>query len=89
MREPAVGSGAVPVLHARGDDHHAAGRELLRGLALLLVPTFAGGADEDLPAALVGAVYVPCVAASRLERDVEQGKLAVFGVGQGVEEARR
>lgn len=82
VREPAVGLRPVPVLDARGDDRHAAGNESLRGYPpLFLVPAAAGGADKDLPAALIGVMYVLCVAASRFERDVEQGELALFNVG--------
>lgn len=57
------------------------GTSLCAGTPLFLVPAAAGGADKDLPAALIGVMYVLCVAASRFERDVEQGELALFNVG--------
>ena len=65
MAEPAVLRRAVPVLHARGDVHHITGRERLRALSPRLIPAAPGDAQENLSAALVGAVNMPVVAASR------------------------
>ena len=75
MLEPAVGRGAVPVLDAGGDVHRDARRHLDGGLAPFLVVAAAGGADEDLPAAGLGVVDVPVVAAAGLERHAEGGNL--------------
>lgn len=50
MRKPAVGFGAVPMLDARRDCHDCTGNELACRLSFLLIPPFAGGADQDLSA---------------------------------------
>lgn len=63
VAEPAVPLGAVPVLDLRRDDDDSAGLQADRLFALLLVPTLAGGADQQLPAALGGVVDMPVVPA--------------------------
>ena len=85
MGEPAVLGCAVPVLDLGRDDHRIAGGEGLRGLAPLLIPAAAGGAQQDLPAALGRMVDVPVVAAARLEGDVGD-RDAVF-TAEGLEVA--
>ena len=56
MREPAVRSRAVPVLHADRNVHHVAGVQLRRRLALLLIVAAPGHTDQNLTAALRGVV---------------------------------
>ena len=80
--EPAVGRGAVPVLHVGRDVDHVARSEADGLLALLLVPAASGHADEHLPAALRGAVDVPVVAAAGLEGHVVEGNLLARDGGQ-------
>ncbi len=70
MTEPAAGLCTVPVLDVCGNGDDIAGHEALGRLALLLIPALAVDADEDLPAAALGMVYVPVIAAARLEGDV-------------------
>lgn len=57
----------MPVLDAGGNGDDCAGQQLLSLLAPLLIPAAPRGAEQDLPAALCGAVYVPVVAAARLK----------------------
>ena len=70
VREPASLRGSVPVLDIRRDRHYSAGKQLLCGLAPLLVPALAVNADPYLTAALIRMVSVPIVPAARLERHV-------------------
>ena len=63
VREPAVGRGAVPVLHLRRDIDHVSRAQRPGLLAPLLIPAPAGHAQKDLTAALAGVVDVPVVAA--------------------------
>ena len=82
VREPAVGSRAVPVLYTGGDVDHVAGLERLRWLSPGLVPATAGHAEENLPAALLGVVDVPVVPAAWLKGHVINANLAG---GEGLE----
>ena len=75
MGEPAVRCRAVPVLDARRDVHHIAGKQLLRGFARLLIIAPARHAHQDLSAALGGMVDVPVVPAARLKRHIENAHL--------------
>src|SRR5699024_1529499 len=56
-----------------GNGDGVAGGERLGRLAPFLIPAAAGGAQENLAAALVGVVNVPVVAAARLKGDVGGG----------------
>lgn len=67
MSEPRILGRAVPMLDLRMDTHNSFRLQGLGRLALLLVPTVTGNADQHL-ATLV--VDVPVVAATRLEGDV-------------------
>ncbi len=67
----------MPVFHTRGYGHGVARAHLHGRLALLLIPARAGDADQQLAAALGGMVYVPVVAAVRLESHVYE----VYAIG--------
>ena len=75
MAEPAVGRGTVPVLGAGRDVDHVARLHFDGVLALFLIVSAACDADEDLPAALLGMMDVPVVAAARLKGHVEDADL--------------
>lgn len=75
MGEPAVGRGAVPVLHPRGDVDHVARAQFLCRLSSFLVKPSTGHADEDLPTAAFGVMDMPVVAAARLKRHVVDAHL--------------
>lgn len=72
MGKPAVRLGAVPVLYLRRDDNDRAGRQANSILAFFLIPALAGCADQDLPAAALGMMDMPVVAASRFKGDVRK-----------------
>ncbi|OEI69828.1 hypothetical protein Cus16_0444 [Curtobacterium sp. ER1/6] len=83
--EPGVRLRTVPVL-GPGRDAHGGARGHADGVgAFGLVPAGAGGAEEDLVAAAVGAVvHVPVVAAAGFEGDVADDG---YTVGEGREVA--
>ena len=58
------------------------GQNLLRGLALLLIPTTTGNAYEHLSAAFRGFMDMPVVAATRLESNVRERNLRVGDTGE-------
>ena len=70
VRKPAISFRPVPMLDIRGDDDDIARFQAARRLAPFPVPALSRNAKEDLPAALVGMMGMPVVAAGRLERDV-------------------
>ena len=70
MGKPAVGGSSMPMLHVGGDVDNIARAETARGFAPFLIPAFTGHAYEQLSASRSGIVYVPVVAAARLEGDI-------------------
>ena len=85
VRKPAVFFGAVPVFHTDGDFHAVARFKGAGFFAPLLIPAFAGDAQQNLSAALVGVVDVPVVAAARLECHVGEKRFARRRRAQRVE----
>ena len=75
MRKPAVRGGAVPVFDADGNIDYVARVKLLRRLAPFLIIAAPGDADENLPAAFVGMMYMPIVAAAGLKSHVKNADL--------------
>ena len=83
MAEPAVCLGPVPVLYSGGDRYHVAGLQASGGFALLLIPALPVHTEKQLPAAGVGVVDVPVVAAARLKGHIGD-KYGLGRVGQGL-----
>ncbi len=65
--KPAVLRCTVPMLDTSRDFDHIASFQGLCRLACFLIPALAGGAQKDLPAALIGLMNVPVVAAARFK----------------------
>ena len=83
VAKPAVRLGTVPVLHLRRNDNDRSRGEAYCIFPFFLIPAFARGAAEDLPAAGFRVMDVPVVAAARFKGDVCQTNGAFAGLGQG------
>lgn len=71
--KPAILGRAMPVLDFRRDDDHIAGVQFTRRLAPFLIIATACRAEQNLPAALLGMVDMPIVAAAGLKGYVPTG----------------
>lgn len=70
MCKPAVGCRTMPMLHACRNMDNRTGKNLHRRFTLFLIPASSGYTDKHLAAAFCSSVYVPVVAATRLECDI-------------------
>ena len=75
------------MLYALRNYDYVALLDRTRLLALLLIPAFSGGANQNLTAALVGVMDVPVVATAGLKGDVEQRELSILKICQRIEKA--
>ena len=73
----AVFCGTMPMLHVGRNMDDCAWENLLRRLAFFLIPTASGNTHKHLPSAICGVMYVPIVAAARLEGDIGERYLVL------------
>ena len=82
VREPRIGSRAVPVLDVGRDDDHHTGVQRDRFLTALPIQSLAGRANQLLPAARRRFMNMPMCPATRLERDVDETDSSVVDLVQ-------